>query len=350
MNPLRWKLEHRVAWLLICLIGAMFGVIFAWFQSPFYQISRSSLSGEWANSARVFLIWLPNVGLYWPWPILGATIPGLGFYVFELLAGTPPTESRPKAFPEIVGAFGALMEHYPTAILDSSKLPVSKTQMKRVIKRGWTSTTEERMRNFLEITYVHLSQFQDGVGDEPIDCKLPTDPDPDKTFAILDPYLRFAPMMTKEADSLMAEFKNFKRSKTPFSATGYARTPNEVLDTLSRPFVKLWRGQYTLPVAFWLFFILGTFLAPIVIMMAYIPFYFAGMPQIRPPLSVLAMIIYPIFAAVGVWRSANARPFQRWPVAAAIAKIGVCFWLLGIASRVTGMGFMDLVRLTGYHP
>jgi hypothetical protein len=62
------------------------------------------------------------------------------------------------------------------------------------------------------------------------------------------------------------------------------------------------------------------------------------------------MIVYPIFVAVGVWRSANARPFQRWAVAAAAAKIGVCFWLLGIASRATGMSFIDVVRLAGYHP
>ena len=42
----------------------------------------------------------------------------------------------------------------------------------------------------------------------------------------------------------------------------------------------------------------------------------------------LAMVAYPVFAAVGVWRSANARPFQRWPVAAAAAKIGICVVLL----------------------
>jgi len=62
------------------------------------------------------------------------------------------------------------------------------------------------------------------------------------------------------------------------------------------------------------------------------------------------MVFYPVFAAVGVWRSAKARPFRRWPVAAAAAKIGVCVWLLGIASRVTGMGIVDVARLAGYHP
>ena len=127
-------------------------------------------------------------------------------------------------------------------------------------------------------------------------------------------------------------------------------TPAGFGNALIRPFAKLWAGQYSLPKAFWLFFIAGTVLAPIIAMIIYIPFALAGMPQIRQPLSVLAMVAYPVFAAVGVWRSANARPFQRWPVAAAAAKIGICVVLLGIASRVTGMGIVDVARLAGYHP
>lgn len=124
-------------------------------------------------------------------------------------------------------------------------------------------------------------------------------------------------------------------------------TPGIVVSRITGPFEKLWAGKYSLPVAFWAWFILGSILAPIVAMIVGIPFYLAGLPQVMRPLFVIAMIVYPIFAAVGVWRSANARPFQKWPVAAAAAKIGVCFWLLGIASRVTGLGFMDVVRLLG---
>jgi hypothetical protein len=66
--------------------------------------------------------------------------------------------------------------------------------------------------------------------------------------------------------------------------------------------------------------------------------------------AVGALVLYPVFAAVGVWRSANARPFRRWPVAAAAAKIGVFVLLLGIASRVTGMGIVDVARVAGHHP
>jgi hypothetical protein len=85
MNPLRWRREHQLAWFLICVIGGIVGLLSAWFQSPFYAISHASLSGEFANSTRVFFVWLPNVALYWPWPMFGAVISGLTFYVFQLL-------------------------------------------------------------------------------------------------------------------------------------------------------------------------------------------------------------------------------------------------------------------------
>jgi hypothetical protein len=127
-------------------------------------------------------------------------------------------------------------------------------------------------------------------------------------------------------------------------------TPAGFADALTSPFAKLWSGQYSLPKAFWLFFIAGTFLVPIGAMVIYVPLALAGMPQVKQPLAVISMVVYPLFAAVGVWRSANARPFQRWPVAAAAAKFGVIVWLLTIASRVTGMGFFDVLRLAGYHP
>lgn len=127
-------------------------------------------------------------------------------------------------------------------------------------------------------------------------------------------------------------------------------TPAGFVNALISPFAKLWAGQYSLSKAFWLFFIVGTVLAPIIAMIIYIPFALAGMPQVKQPLAILAMVAYPVFAAVGVWRSANARPFQRWPVAAAAAKICVFVLLLGLASRVTGMGIVDVARLAGYHP
>src|SRR5260370_18715761 len=107
------------------------------------------------------------------------------------------------------------MERYPTAILDTSKLPLPKADMKCLSTGAWLTQTDGKIRNFLEIAYVHLSQFQDGVGDKPIDCTLPAGPDPAKTTAILAPYRRFSGAVTKEAETLRAEFEEFKRRKLP---------------------------------------------------------------------------------------------------------------------------------------
>jgi len=112
---------------------------------------------------------------------------------------------------ESIEAFGVLMERYPTAILDTSKLPLPKADMKDLFTHAWLTQTDERIRNLFELAYVHLSQFQDGVGDKPIDCSFPSDHDPAMTMAILEPYLRFSGSVTKEAEILRAEFEDFKR-------------------------------------------------------------------------------------------------------------------------------------------
>ena len=119
---------------------------------------------------------------------------------------------RTKAVPEgLIEAFEVLMERYPTAILDISKLPLPKANMRRVLMDAWLAQTDQKTRTFLEIAYVHLSQFQDGVGDKPIDCKLPSDADSEKKMAVLEPYLRFSSAVTEEAESLRAELEDFKR-------------------------------------------------------------------------------------------------------------------------------------------
>jgi len=120
-----------------------------------------------------------------------------------------------EAIPEgAIEAFGVLMERYPTAILDTSKLPLPKADMRRVFMDEWLAQTDEKTRTFLEIAYIHLSQFQDGVGDKPIDCTLPSDADPKRKIAILEPYLRFSSAVTEEAESLRIEFEEFKRRKS----------------------------------------------------------------------------------------------------------------------------------------
>ena len=84
---------------------------------------------------------------------------------------------------------------------------------------------------------------------------------------------------------------------------------------------KLWRGQYSLPVTFWIFYVLGYF-GSVGLTMLVSPIF-----QTQPWrwLSVIVLVApYCIVTTVGVLRSADAYPLARgWPV---LAKIAVCLW------------------------
>jgi len=85
MNPMDWEREHQLAGVVISAIVAILGMLFAWFQDPFYQLCHRWLSGDLANCTHVFLLWLPEPELYWPWPMIGALLAGLAFYAGRLL-------------------------------------------------------------------------------------------------------------------------------------------------------------------------------------------------------------------------------------------------------------------------
>jgi hypothetical protein len=65
MNPLRWTREQQLAGIIICFIGGVCGLLFAWMQSPFHTLAVTNLSVEWADYSNVFLIWVQNAH-YWP--------------------------------------------------------------------------------------------------------------------------------------------------------------------------------------------------------------------------------------------------------------------------------------------
>jgi hypothetical protein len=167
----------------------VFAGLIGWYVSPNVQPQISNAMSALLRSEE------ENAALSWLKKSLETRIPG----------------REASAIPgEVIETFEVLMERYPTAILDTSKLPLPKADMKCLFTRAWLTQTDGKIRNFLEIAYVHLSQFQDGVGDKPIDCSFPSDRDPAMTMAILEPYLRFSGSVTKEAEILRAEFKDFK--------------------------------------------------------------------------------------------------------------------------------------------
>ena len=71
----------------------------------------------------------------------------------------------------MLGALAELMEQHPTALMGTFRLPAPKQMMKAVIKELWRQ--EPTLRPQLMQAYLHLSSFQDGIGDAMLDCKLP---------------------------------------------------------------------------------------------------------------------------------------------------------------------------------
>ncbi len=85
MNPLKWKKDYLVGWFLVMLLGWIVGVLWAWLDSAFHQTSSHALSGQWANQAEAFSVWLPFVSTYWPLPTFCAIIFGLTFFIVCIL-------------------------------------------------------------------------------------------------------------------------------------------------------------------------------------------------------------------------------------------------------------------------
>jgi hypothetical protein len=89
---------------------------------------------------------------------------------------------------------GELMERYPTALLETSGLLAPKQKMKAVIKEVWLR--EPALRGQLTHAHIHLSQFQEGIGDAVLDCKLSRDTFADTAAKDLDAVRRQAVEMT----------------------------------------------------------------------------------------------------------------------------------------------------------
>ena len=75
MNPLHWTLPHRLAWLIVSIMGAIAGVLCAYIRSPYLFAPEG-----W----RVFETWLSTPGLYWMWAALGFMATAVIFYLAQL--------------------------------------------------------------------------------------------------------------------------------------------------------------------------------------------------------------------------------------------------------------------------
>lgn len=143
---------------ILCLILAICGIVGWWTLIPAlfasWYLYKVSLAGA-ADAIRYGAV--DNEALY-------QALISRGAFLFSPAPPQPQTSDA-----DLLGAFGRLMELYPTALLDTARLPAPKQKMKAVIKEVWRR--EPKLRRVLSQAYLHLSQFQDGIGDAVLDCK-----------------------------------------------------------------------------------------------------------------------------------------------------------------------------------
>jgi hypothetical protein len=82
MNPLHWRREYQVAWIVFCIVGGMAGLFFAWTESPVRTMANYTMG---ANPSLMFFLWLLYPSRYWQWPLFGIAAVGLTFYAVMLV-------------------------------------------------------------------------------------------------------------------------------------------------------------------------------------------------------------------------------------------------------------------------
>lgn len=107
---------------------------------------------------------------------------------------------------------------------------------------------------------------------------------------------------------------------------------------------RLWRGEQPLARAFWLYFVLGWIGFIILAMILHTGFFYAGIRPAGFIIMAAAYLAYPLFAGVGVWRSASAYPHHGfYRVAAKIVVVLVAAWIILALANGGALQLMDIL-------
>jgi hypothetical protein len=165
----------------------------------------------WAGISRVQDIYSPfTVSTY----VINFLLvsPALGAQIWLRKRNRQALNTRKASDPmEAVADLGDLMQRFPCAILDSKLLPLPKDQMKEALKQAWLKARDEHIRNAVEVAFTSLCDFQEGVGEKPIERSLPPNCSPRQALAILEPYQALQEKISDEAAALLREFTAFKQ-------------------------------------------------------------------------------------------------------------------------------------------
>jgi hypothetical protein len=106
---------------------------------------------------------------------------------------------------------------------------------------------------------------------------------------------------------------------------------------------KFWRGGYSLPRSFWGFYVLGLFSYLFLCFLIALPLSSLGLKPLGRAL-LASYFLYPLWASVGVWRSARPENCSRgWGI---IAKGVVAFYGIAILFQLLING--GAVRMIDY--
>lgn len=132
--------------------------------------------------------------------------------MFSWLKKTFPRE-QPMQVADVLSAYGALLETQDYAVKDVSLLPVSKTKLKALLKSLYARTSNAELKSHLEVAFMSLSMFQDGVGPTPINgMLLPSGgiENMEADMAILKKWMPWQNLVTAETEILLDEWTRFK--------------------------------------------------------------------------------------------------------------------------------------------
>lgn len=106
-----------------------------------------------------------------------------------------------------------LMRRHPLAICDTTMLPLPKPEMKNALKIAWELATDDPQRAEIEAGFLYLSQFQDGIGAQPIEGDFPATPDPVMTANLVNRWIPWSVLCEEEKWSLWLELLEFKKQR-----------------------------------------------------------------------------------------------------------------------------------------
>ena len=106
-----------------------------------------------------------------------------------------------------------LMQRHPFAICDAATLPLPKPEMKIALKVAWDLAASEPQRAEIEAGFLYLSQFQDGIGAEPVNGDFPAIADPAASAALVNRWVPWSVLCQEDKWSLWVELIAFKKQR-----------------------------------------------------------------------------------------------------------------------------------------